>query len=238
MELAALATDLALAAAVGGLVGLDRRSAFQAMISQPLVAVSLLGVLLGQAALGLWLGALLQMLWMSSMLFGANTPPNETLASTAIGAMVLLYARHIGTADPPLWTLAILLGVPLGPLGRKVDVRIEQANLRLAERALTAAEAGRPGELGRLPLIAIGRVFAIQALLVASAAAAGIALLALVHPWLSAPVHRALTVVGMYLIPALGLAVALSLVRRRRGLALALGAFVALCLAIEQGTIA
>lgn len=238
MELAPIALDLALAAAVGGLAGLDRRSAFQAMVSQPLVVVSLLGVLFGQAALGLWLGALLQLLWMSSMLFGANTPPNETLASTVIGAIVLLYARHIGPADPPLWTLAILLGVPLGPLGRRVDVRIEEANLRLAERALVAAEAGRITELGRMPLFAIGRVFVIQALLVTSATATGIALLALAHPWLSAPVHRALTVVGLYLIPALGLAVALSLVRRRRGLALALGAFVALCVAIEQGTLA
>ena len=99
MEPATVAIDLALIAACGGVVALDRRGAFQAMISQPLVAVPLLGALLGQLEVGLALGAVLQLLWMSSMLFGANTPPNETLSSMVAGGMVLLYGKHIAAPD-------------------------------------------------------------------------------------------------------------------------------------------
>ena len=109
----ALLTDLASIALLGGLLAVDRRGAFQLMLSQPLVAVPALGLLLGDPLTGLHLGALLQLLWMSSFLFGANVPPNETVASVAIGGMVLLYGRHVGPAEVPIWTLAILIGVPL-----------------------------------------------------------------------------------------------------------------------------
>lgn len=235
MELGDIAYDLGFAAAVGGLLCLDRRGAFQVMVSQPLVALSLLGFMLGDAMLGLWLGAVLQLLWMSSMLFGANTPPNDTLASVSIGTMALLYGKYIGPVDVPLWTLAILLGVPLGPLGKAIDVRLERVNLGLAERALAAAESGRPAQLSWLPMLGLLRVFAIQAVLIAAASGVGLMVLALVHPWLTGSIHRALAVVGAYIVPALGLAVALSLVRRRRGIGLALCAFLAMVLVLEQG---
>ena len=44
MSPAEIATDLNIVTAIGGLLSLDRRASFQLMLSQPMVAVSLLGL--------------------------------------------------------------------------------------------------------------------------------------------------------------------------------------------------
>lgn len=235
---AALIADVLLVAAATGLACLDRRGAFQAMAAQPLVAVPVLGALLGDLTLGLWLGATLQLLWMSSVLFGANTPPNETLASMSIAGIALVYGAHVEPAsvdDTVVWTGALLLGAPLAPLGRWLDVQIEQRNSRLADAALSAAEAGRFEPLARLPWLGLGRVFLLNAGVAAVAVAVGVALLMPLVGWVDGAVAVALTAVGVYLVPAVGLAVAFSVVRRRRGVALGCAAFLMVTLMGSTG---
>ncbi|MCA9537914.1 MAG: PTS sugar transporter subunit IIC [Myxococcales bacterium] len=227
MDPLAIAADVGLVAAFGGVLGMERRGAFQAMLAQPLVAVPALAVVLGDPATGLWLGALLQLLWMSSVLFGANVPPNETMASLSIAGMVLMFGRHVGPVDHSICALAILLGAPLALLGRWLDVRFDQINLALAKRADAVVEEGHPDALGHLVLLGLARMFLANAVVVGVAALVGLMILTLVRPLLRDALLVALGVVGSYVLPALGLAVALSLVRRRRGLALAFAAFVA-----------
>lgn len=235
MQPGTVALDLAIIAACGGVLGLDRRGAFQAMISQPLVAVPLLGLALGDLEVGLLLGAVLQLLWMSSMLFGANTPPNETLSSMVAGGMVLLYGEHIAAPDPAVLTIGVLLAVPLGPLGRSIDVRLEKMNLGLSQRALAAAAEGRHELLDGLPWIGLGRSFSVHASLIALGSGLGLLVLAAVQPLLDGALRTSVGVVGTYVVPALGLAVALSLVRRRRGVALSLLTFVAVAILLDHG---
>lgn len=234
MDTAAFVRDLLLVALFGGAVGLDRRGAFQLMVSQPLVAVPALGLLLGDVETGLWLGSLLQLLWMSSFLFGAQVPPNETVASISIGGMVLLYGRYEGPPTAEIWTLAILLGAPLSLLGRWVDIRLDRANLGLASRADAAAHDCAPRVLGRIPVIGLVRVFALNAVMVAPAAGLGLVVLSLVAPHLDGAAATAVEAVGHYFLPALGLAVALSTVRRRRALALAAASFTLVLVALQQ----
>lgn len=225
MDVGAIATDVGIVTVAGSALGLDRRGAFQFMVSQPLVVVPALGLLLGHMDMALWLGAVLQLLWMSSLLVGASVPPNETLASAAIGGMVLVYGRHVEPPDMAVLALAILVGAPLGHAGRLLDMYLDRLNLRLSDRADEAARDGRPGMLDRLPWMGLARTFGAAALILAPAVVGGFLLLRWLRPGLDGAVLRAFEVLAIYFIPALGVAVALSTVRRRRALLLAAASF-------------
>ncbi len=234
MDVGAFATDIGLVTVAGSALGLDRRAAFQVMVSQPIVVVPVLGLLLGNLQVAVWLGAVLQLLWMSSLLVGASVPPNETVASVAIGGMVLMFGRHVQPIDMPVLALAILIGAPLSHVGRWVDVSLDRANLHLADLADEAARAERPALLNRLPLIGLLRTFLATAMIVVPAVLAGLGLLAWLRPLLSGALLRSFEVIAVYFIPALGMAVSLSTVRRRRALLLAAVAFATVWFATWQ----
>jgi mannose/fructose/N-acetylgalactosamine-specific phosphotransferase system component IIC len=227
-------TELLIIGLVAGVMGLDRRGAFQSMISQPVVALPLLGWLLGDVATGAQLGGLVQLLWMSSSLFGANVPPNETVAGLSIGGMVLLFDIHGGDA-PQLatWSTAILIGAPVSLAGRWLEQVNDRANLRLARRADAAVRMGRPRIINGLPWWGLFRAFVFNAVLVMTAAALGWGMLRILAPALhQAALLAALTAGMLYMLPAVGLGVTLASVRRRRGVLLAAVVFIGAVMAL------
>lgn len=231
-----LTGDLATVGLLAGLMGLDRRGAFQVMLSQPIVALPLLALLLGGGPSGLMLGALVQLLWMSSSLFGANVPPNETVAGLTIGGMVLIYEANGGpVGHAGVWSLAVLIGAPVSVVGRWLEERNDAANLRLSKRAEAAARLGRPRVIELQPLKGLLRAFLANALLVTTAAAFGLGLLLSAQPLLDLPATDiALSAIALYVLPAIGLGVALVQVRRRRGVLLAAVVFVVVGLLIGR----
>ncbi len=236
MDSSALISDLVLISLFGGFFALDRRCAFQVMISQPIVAVPALGLLMGMPEVGLQLGALLQLIWMSSVMFGANVPPNETISSVAIGGMVFLFGKYMGTVTTPVWTVAILAGAPLGFLGRSVEVWFDGDNLRLVAHADQAAEAGNPGGLSKLMAWGLLRIFVANTVLVAVGVAFGLGVLFVLDGGeLAVRLRFGLEGIGVYIIPALGLAVAFSVVRQRGALLVAAFSFVAAIAFISPG---
>ena len=227
-----IVTELLVIGVFAGLMGLDRRGAFQFMISQPIVALPLLGIYFGDVQTGAMLGGLVQLLWMSSSLFGANVPPNETIAGLCIGSMVFLFNAHSGLGPTPpgepqaLWGLAILMGCPMALAGRWLE-KNDQANLRICRRADAAVRLGRPAIITRLPLWGLARAFALNATMVVCATVMGWGLLMALAPILkSVAVWTALMAVTVYLLPAIGLGVSLAALRRRRGIVLAVVMFV------------
>ncbi len=225
MDPAELAADLGLVTVCGGLLALDRRGAFQLMLSQPLVVVPILGLFLGHMPLALWIGAITQLLWMSSLTVGASVPPNETLASVVIGGTALIYERHFGGADSAVQALCILTGAPVSLAGRWLDIRLDRDNISLCTRADEAAEAGAPFALSRLPLLGLTRTFVAEAALIAVGLAVCIVMVRVLRVSLAPAPLKSLEVMDTYVFPALGLAVAMTTVRRRRALLLTASAF-------------
>lgn len=165
---------VALAALWGGLMALERRAFLQAMFSRPLVAATTTGLLLEDVASGLFVGMLLELFHLGSASLGAALPDNDTLAATGTSAAAAGLAHASGGGGTPaLWSIAILLFLPLGRLGRIADRWLEQHSTHLAEQALSSAEQGNLRRAVRQNLWGMWPHFAVYGTLTASCAIVG-----------------------------------------------------------------
>ncbi len=119
-----------LVAAWGGLVGLDGTSLLQVMVSRPLPAAALAGLLLGNPVAGAIVGAVLETFALCALPIGAARNPE---AGTAAVAAAAGYAFVVGPAvEPELVLVAVLFGlVWQWVTGLTVD-RIRHLNERIA----------------------------------------------------------------------------------------------------------
>ncbi len=125
------------------IAGLDRTAVFQLMISRPIVAAPMTGCLLGDAATGLLIGALLELLWLGRIPVGASVPPDDT--QVAIGCTCLAITQYPGAPIPlaAFSILCLLVTLPFGKVGEFFDRVARRLNSRLWMRADHAIEQGR-----------------------------------------------------------------------------------------------
>ncbi|MDG5467790.1 PTS sugar transporter subunit IIC [Deltaproteobacteria bacterium IMCC39524] len=147
--------DYLLAAMVAMLTGLDRVALVQVMISRPLVAAPLTGLVLGNPLLGLEVGMLLELLWLGRLPVGAAIPPDDT--QVAVGATVLAFSmgEMLGLVGMPMVILAVLVAIPLGKFGQIFDRLARNVNDRLAVAGLKALGSGNTNGLERRHLMGL-----------------------------------------------------------------------------------
>ena len=86
--------DILTIALLGAIVGLDVVSFPQAMISRPIVAATLTGIVLGEPAGGLLVGATLELIALETLPVGASRYPEWGSASVVGGALYALRPMH------------------------------------------------------------------------------------------------------------------------------------------------
>src|SRR5947207_11860833 len=113
---------LSLAGLWGGLLSLERRAFLQAMFSRPLVAATGAGLLLEDAESGLYGGLVSELYYLGAASLGGAPPDHETLPAVAGAAFASCMAAAASSpATPAIWSLAIIIAAPLGPLGRAIE---------------------------------------------------------------------------------------------------------------------
>jgi len=166
---AATVTSLA---ALAGALSIDSTAAVQAMVSQPVVAGALAGLICGDPATGAVVGAALQLIWLGALPVGAAGFPDApvgTVVGVGASVMVLKAGGGAGWAVPIGLASALLMG----EAGRLLVARLRRWNVRLSDYALARADAGDGGGVARavglgLSLrFAAGTVLAFAALSVA-----------------------------------------------------------------------
>src|SRR5712664_3558303 len=136
---------MVIAALIGGLSAIERKGAFQLMLSRPIVLAPLLGWAVGDAQGGLVLGIPLELLFLGGVNLGGSLPDNESLLAGALTAMVVPAGLATRTGvDGPLAALGLALLLPLALFGRRLDRASEERNTQLMLEALERAERGDP----------------------------------------------------------------------------------------------
>src|SRR5688572_22570745 len=119
-----------LIALLGAIMGLDVVSFPQAMISRPIVAATITGVLLGDAAGGLLVGATLELIALETLPVGASRYPEWGSASVVGGALFALRPAP----SPGALTMAVLAALATAWIGGWTMYVIRRFNGIIARR--------------------------------------------------------------------------------------------------------
>ncbi len=188
----------------GGLMALERRAFLQAMVSRPLVAATVTGLIAEDVRSGLFVGLVFELLHLGGASLGGAHADHDTLPAVAAAGLAASVAHTTGNdATPAIWALSILLCAPFGRAGLLLENRLDQRARKYFGRALTAVEAGNVRSAARQNLRAMWPQFVFYGLICAAAEAAGPEL-AVVTQSLPAPLLRGLS----WAYPALGVTAA------------------------------
>lgn len=154
---------LLLTSLISIICGLDRMAAFQLMLSRPIVAGPLTGLVLGEPLIGLQAGMLVELLWLGRLPVGASIPPDDT--QVVIGGTFLSIAfASPDFASPVTIVFCLLVAMPLAKTGQFFDRMARQANDHMVKRAERHVLTGDLSSVDRLHLVGIGH-FALASLL-------------------------------------------------------------------------
>ncbi|MFO7982912.1 MAG: PTS sugar transporter subunit IIC [Desulfuromonadales bacterium] len=135
-------SSFVLASAAAFICGLDRTAALQIMISRPIVAAPLTGLLLGQPLVGLQVGALMELLWLGRLPLGAAIPPDDTQVAIGASFLSIVLGELTGLAGLEFTMLSTLIALPLGKAGQYFDRAARHWNGRVQRDAEKAVDEG------------------------------------------------------------------------------------------------
>ena len=185
-------------------MALERRAVLQAMVSRPLVASTITGMLLSDIMTGLYVGLVFELLHLGGASLGGAHADHDTLPAVAGAAMAAgMGAASGGDTTPAMWALSILVCAPFGRAGLLLENRLDARARKYYGRALTAADAGNVRKAARQNLRAMWPQFVFYGLICGAAAMAGPSL-HLVQARLPVPLLKGLS----FAYPAMGVAAA------------------------------
>ncbi|MEW6349840.1 MAG: PTS sugar transporter subunit IIC [Thermodesulfobacteriota bacterium] len=155
-----------LASVVGAILWLDRFQMLQIMVSRPVVAGPLVGLVLGNVTVGVATAILYELLWIRKPPLGGYIPPDATLASCATTAVAACVAADTGGSASAVVFLAFMILFPVCFLGAEAD-RIHRKVLgwlaRTTEDSLRQTH-DRSYVLGFVCALALGFAWAVSIL--------------------------------------------------------------------------
>lgn len=139
---------------IGSLIVLDTTVAFQFLISQPLIACTLIGWFLGDVQLGIQVGFYLQLLWLSNMPVGAVILPEGNVAAIVVTALIIRYSQIFSSFHAIVF-IAIIFGVLVSYFGGIFVTLYRKFNTYLLQKAIVYIKKGNMHTLSSINMIAL-----------------------------------------------------------------------------------
>ena len=133
---------------LGGVLGLDVVCFPQMMTSRPLVAATLAGAFVGDAATGILVGVTLELIALATLPFGASRYPEWGSAAVVGGAISgAMHTERVGAL-----TIGVLAALATAWIGGLTLVQLRVWNAWMARRRRPALDAGSRGAVISLQL--------------------------------------------------------------------------------------
>ncbi|MBD3224489.1 MAG: hypothetical protein GF313_07155 [Caldithrix sp.] len=149
--------EILLLSSIGAILSLDTTAAFQVMVSQPVVACALIGWFGGDIVLGLHIGFLLQLLWLSNLPVGAALVPEGNVGSMIAAIVALRLDSQFPSAESIIILAALLSALVASYFGRKMVKVMRDLNVRLFDRMLNRLKNGNIAAISQTKLLVIGQ---------------------------------------------------------------------------------
>jgi len=148
--------EILLLSVVSGVFALDSTVAWQVMLSQPLVASSAAGLLMGEPAVGVAIGIILQLLWSGSIPVGVRPMPDAPVASmSGVWFASTLLAHNAGLPESAACLAGVMVAFVVALVGRKSIVLERELNSRLFAGFKDALRRGRDVGPERVQLLSL-----------------------------------------------------------------------------------
>jgi len=153
-----LLAPLVITSVFGGVVSLDRTCFGQFMVSRPIVAAPLLGLLLGYPNEAVFIGLVYELLFLRSLPVGAHVPYHPLFPSL-IAVLITAVTARFGLGTVQSASAAIVLSLPSAVVDRIVDLSWRRSNERLVTRATAYVRLEKFRAARAVHFISLGRSF-------------------------------------------------------------------------------
>lgn len=113
--------------------GLDRTALAQTMLCRPVVCGSLCGIIMGNYSAGLFMGAVMELLWLMRLPVGASIAPDDTQATITAVFLFSGFSSELQPMLPPQVLMMVLLffAAIFAHIGRLLDIGARHMNGRI-----------------------------------------------------------------------------------------------------------
>ncbi|HID38787.1 MAG TPA: hypothetical protein EYP36_04640 [Calditrichaeota bacterium] len=152
----------------GAALMMDTTATFQILVSQPIVACTVIGYLAGDPSMGLHIGLLLQLLWLSDLPVGATLIPAGNYASIVSAAVAVELNKYFPEKHYLIVLSIVIYALILSYLGAKMTKVNRNWNTYFFNKAVQHVESGNTRAITLINYQALGIHFLIAFLLVLS----------------------------------------------------------------------
>lgn len=121
-------TEILIVAVIGALLNLDVTAVGRIMVSRPIIVAPVIGYILGDFNSGLWMGLIIELLWIGAIPMGAAIPYDTTILS--------VIAVYWGIRAMPGYTgtmvLAIAVAIPAMILHKRIELSLRYLNIGIS----------------------------------------------------------------------------------------------------------
>jgi len=121
---------------VGALISLDTAAVFQLLISQPIVACTFIGWLSNDLTMGMQIGLIMQLIWISTLPVGAVVFPNGNVGSLIAAIVAIKLNASVDGFSHLIIFLCVVLGLLFSFIGAHAMRFVRMSNVFTLNRVL------------------------------------------------------------------------------------------------------